>query len=226
MSKLSRLTPLFIVAGSAGAQFSNVAGWRVPEHFSDLETELGVARSSVALADQSHRGKIRIEGRSAATVLNLETLAINGCAETRFGLACRLRPDLFFINTLPGAEEGAERDLGDLISDGKELITVTDVTHGRAQLLLVGPKTAELLSYLCGLDFREAQFPDLTAKQSSLAKTSQLIIRHDLNGLPAYAIIGERSLGRYLWETIMEAGQDLGIRPIGEAAFLRLSGGD
>ena len=99
------------------------------------------------------------------------------------------------------------------------LITVTDVTHGSAELWLIGPNSAELLSRLCGLDFHDSQFPSGTAKQSSVAKTTQLIIRRDLGEQPAYALIGGRSLAAYLWQTIMEAGQDLDIQPVGNAVL-------
>ena len=58
------------------------------------------------------------------------------------------------------------------------------------------------------------------AKQSSVAKTTQLIIRRDLGEQPAYALIGGRSLAAYLWQTIMEAGQDLDIQPVGNAVLV------
>ena len=54
-----------------------------------------------------------------------------------------------------------------------------------------------------------------TAKQSSLAKTTQLIIRRDIGELPAFSIIGAQSLGPYVWDTVMEAGREFGLVPIG-----------
>jgi heterotetrameric sarcosine oxidase gamma subunit len=111
-------------------------------------------------------------------------------------------------------------------ADHPDLITVTDVTHGNAELWLIGPNSAELLSRLCGLDFHDSQFPNGTAKQSSLAKTTQLIIRRDLGDVPTYALIGGRSLAAYLWQTILEAGQDWGIQPTGLAALRPLTTAD
>ena len=55
-----------------------------------------------------------------------------------------------------------------------------------------------------------------------MAKTAQLIIRRDRNELPAYAVIGARSFGTYLWQTILEAGADLGLEPMGQAALNQL----
>jgi heterotetrameric sarcosine oxidase gamma subunit len=79
------------------------------------------------------------------------------------------------------------------------------------------------LSKVCGLDFHPLAFPNGWAKQSSLAKTPQLIIRRDIGELPAFSIIGVRSFAAYVWETIMEAGYELGITPIGQAAVQALS---
>ena len=96
------------------------------------------------------------------------------------------------------------------------------VTHGQADLVLIGPFSMDLLSRLCGLDFHSKHFPNLTAKQSSVAKTRQLILRRDLGEHLAFSLIGARSLADYLWQMIFEAGQDLNIAPVGQSALQRL----
>ena len=78
------------------------------------------------------------------------------------------------------------------------------------------------------MDLHPKAFPNNSAKQSSVAKTSQLIIRSDrvsasgATTVTAYTLIGARSLAAYLWETVLEAGRDLGIAPIGQAALEQL----
>ena len=181
-----------------------------------------MARQAVALCDQSHNGKIRVEGQTAAEFLQASDLAINQGKHTAIGSVYRLRQDLLFISTQPDTVREIVADLVKMGNGREDLITITDVTHGHAELWLVGPKSAELLSRLCGLDFHESQFPDGTAKQGSVAKTAQLIIRRDCAQLPAYAIIGARSFGTYLWQTILEAGADLGLEPMGQAALEQL----
>jgi heterotetrameric sarcosine oxidase gamma subunit len=181
---------------------------------------------SVALCDQSHNGKIRIEGQTAGVMLDADELAIGAGKAVDDGWICRLRQDLFFVTTGAGVVADVAVPLTQQAPNHPDLITVTDVTHGNAELWLIGPNSAELLSRLCGLDFHDSQFSNGTAKQSSVAKTSQLIIRCDLKDVPAYALIGSRSLAAYLWQTIMEAGQDLGIQPIGLAALRPLTTAD
>lgn len=224
-----KLTPIYTLAQSLNAQFTEQAGWRVPINFSDLEAEIAAAREGVALADCSANGKLIVEGQQAPTFL--QTVWEVSSLETGRGVVManvevyRLRVDMFFISTPPGGEAQALQTLTGAAQSFADLNTVTDITHGRAELRLVGPASAELLSRLCGLDFHSAVFPTLAAKQSSVAKTAQLIIRHDLDQIPAFSLIGSSSLGAYLWETIMQAGRDLAIAPIGQAALKALSEG-
>ncbi|MBP8949157.1 MAG: hypothetical protein KBG73_09955 [Candidatus Promineofilum sp.] len=167
--------------------------------------------AGLLLADDSHRGKIMIHGRAGeqavATLGIMAPAAAGQSARARDVAIYRLRPDQLFINTAPGGE--AEL-LAALSSAGKgDMVTVTDVTHGRAQLRLSGPRAAELLSHMCALDCHPDHFPDGTARQTSVAKTTQLAIRDDVDGVLSYALVGARSLGAYLWATIQEAARGL-----------------
>jgi heterotetrameric sarcosine oxidase gamma subunit len=164
-----------------------------------------------------------LQGESSEAVLQstwaVPPVIIGRGAFVEPGYLYRLRRDLFFIQVPPGAEGEVLRRLMEVTQDRDETLTVTDVTHGRADLLLVGPGSPALLSRLCSLDFHWDQFPNLSAKQSSVAKSRQLILHRDLGELPAYSLVGARSLAAYLWETILEAGYDLGILPMGQTAL-------
>ena len=50
----------------------------------------------------------------------------------------------------------------------------------------------------------------------------QLIIRRDIDELPAFSIIGAQSLGPYVWDTMMESSREFGVVPIGRAALAAL----
>lgn len=211
----SRLSPLHGVA--AGASFARCEGWQVVQVYSSLEEEVILARSGVGLADQSGNGKLLVEGREAASLLGVELGIGGGTALDKSRVFC-LRQDLFFISTPPGGEVGVLEGLRPQVA-GRHL-TLTDLTHGRVELRLVGPAAPAVLGQLCGLEL--AQFPDGEARQGSVAKTTQLILRRDLGGLPAFSLIGARSLGAYLWEALLEAGRAYGIAPIGQAALRAL----
>jgi sarcosine oxidase subunit gamma len=184
------------------AMAAEVAGWLVAAPVS--------LPAGLLLADESHRGKVMIHGRAGERAVEWLGLAAPVAIgqSTRAGdvAVYRLRADQLFVNTAPGGE-------GALLAapaavDG-DMITITDVTHGRAQLRLTGPRAAELLSHLCALDFHPGHFLDGTAQTTSVAKTTQLVIREDVDGVLSYSLVGARSLGVYLWTTIQEAARRL-----------------
>lgn len=245
---LLKSSPIEDLARKQGAAMGERAGWRVVRRFGSPADELRAAREDVALADETPNGKLLLEGADAAAVVEsafaIPALAINGGAAFEHGSIYRLRRDLFFISTVPGSErpvaeqaDAAARSLlllpsgpppasggsgGGTPGESNAFVTLTDITHGNAEFRVVGPDSAALLSKLCGLDFHPRVFPNQCAKQSSLAKTVQLIIRRDVGALPAYSIIGGRSLGAYLWEAILRAGHEFGIAPLGNDTIREL----
>lgn len=226
-----KISPLYPTLERLGTHFTDQNGWQVPESISSPGAELTALREHVALTDLSASGKFTVEGERAGefiqSALNVDAPALKinaGLDHGSFGVY-RLRKDLFFVHTAPNAFNSVLESLELTLRfrpRNADLITLTDVTHGRAEIGVFGPLAPTLLARLCGLDFEESHFPNLTAKQSSVAKTPQIIIRHDFAGIRAYALIGDRSYGEYLWETAMKAGEDLGIAAVGMRALRQL----
>jgi len=162
-------------------------------------TELG---ESLALAPLFERGLFELRGRNLAEAMSIHLSRPGEVLLHGDALIARLRPDHWLAVT---RSRDAIPAFSDFTADNRtgELTTLTDITHGRACLLLIGARATEVLTRLCGLDFSEAAFPHAHAAQASLAKVRSLIIRWDLNHLPAYFISVERSLARYISEAIL-----------------------
>lgn len=222
----AKLTPLHTVTQHHGAQFAEIGGWHFAERYTSVETEMAIARSNVALADVTPHGKLQIEGAAARDAVKSAFGAapekIGSGNQVEVGHLYRLRHDQFYLSTPPGGESKAQTQLESAIAAHTLFVTVTDVTHGLADLRLIGPASRAVLSQLCSLDFADDAFPNMTAKQTSVAKTKQLVIRRDFSPLPTYTLIGAQSLASYLWEVVMEAGHEFGIAPIGVAALAGL----
>ncbi|MEM7111309.1 MAG: sarcosine oxidase subunit gamma family protein [Chloroflexota bacterium] len=223
----TKITPLYELAKGRGAAFVEMDGWQVPGSFGDTEAETAVCTHFVGLADASHGGKITVEGKDASAMIqsvwHVGELAIGqGIAISETIWLFRLRQDRFFVNTAGGAKTAVLDTLNQAAANADSLISVGNSTHGNAQLMLIGPNSAQLLSRLCGLDFHDSEFPAWTAKQSSVGKTAQLILRHDAGDVPTYSIIGAASFGAYLWDVILEAGANLGVKEVGLTAVLQM----
>jgi heterotetrameric sarcosine oxidase gamma subunit len=168
----------------------------------------------VRLGEICGRTLLHVRGAEAEHVLGASSLAIGDAAavENEEGLLARLRRDEFVLLVRDGWAT-SER-LAGLIGEAR--VTLTDITHGRCGLLLVGAGTyaSDVLRKVCGLDFADAAFPSLHAAQTSLAKVRTLIIRADIDTTPAYGLFLDRSLAQYVWDVVYDAGLEFGIRRI------------
>lgn len=218
-----QLTPTYHHAKTNGARFQDLAGWRLVHDFGDAAAEREAVRGAAGLYDASASGKLLIEGSAAMTLWPglwaAPTLAVGAGIAIETGMLYRLRADLCLLHTPPGGQTQAAGALAQVISAQKGLISLTDMTHGWAELRLIGPASREVLSRLCGLDLSQAAYPDHHAAFTSVAKTRQLLLRQDADALPAFSLIGARSLAVYLWQTLLAAGQDLGLQAVGWAAI-------
>ena len=221
-----RLTPLYTIGQGLGAAWVETGGWRFAKSYTSTAQEIAAVKAGVGLADVTPHGKVQIEGAQAAQALAAALGSapdrIGSHTASQWGGLYRLRPDLFYLSTPPGGEGDACRRIESAAAQGGQFVTVTDVTDGLADLRVIGPRAAEVMARVCGLDFDDSAFPNDTAKQSSLAKTRQLIIRRDFGPLRAYTTIGARSLAAYVWGVLLEAGQSFGMAPVGVGALREL----
>ena len=125
------------------------------------------------------------------------------------GLLARLRPQEFYLfgKTVEAILPTAAELVRHFAESGQHL-HATDYTHGQAVVWLAGPAVPQLLSKICGLDFRERAFSNHQVKQTSAAKIKALIVRDDEGDIPAYFLHVTRPMGQYFWETLWDAGQE------------------
>lgn len=92
-----------------------------------------------------------------------------------------------------------------------ELVTATDVTHGRALIRLTGPRGADVLRKVCGIDFSDRITPDGAAFRASVAAVATDVLRLDTDGVRCYLLHCERSSGAYLFGELLAAGREFAI---------------
>lgn len=168
------------------------------------EQQAHAARAGGGLGEIGDRALLHLRGSGIEEALGLGEMKIGAVRAVDDGLLIRLRRDEFVL--LTGAGEAALAHLTQMID--AQPITLTDITYGRCGILLVGARAADVLPKVCGLDFR--QFPDRYAAQTSLAKVRTLIVRADIDGVPAYGLFVDRSLAAYVWEIVADAAQEFG----------------
>ena len=96
-----------------------------------------------------------------------------------------------------------------VLGDRPDMETV-DLTSVRAMYRLSGDQSPDLLNKICGLDFSDETFPDRSAARTLVAGVATEIVRDDRAGR-SYLLLPSRSFGRYMEETIRDAGIEFGL---------------
>jgi heterotetrameric sarcosine oxidase gamma subunit len=91
------------------------------------------------------------------------------------------------------------------------LVSVFDATHGRALIRITGARTPDLLSKVCAIDLADEVTPDGAAFRSSVAKLVTDVVRDDSKETRSCLLHCERSSGQYLFDALMDAGDEFGI---------------
>lgn len=92
-----------------------------------------------------------------------------------------------------------------------ELVSVVDLTHGRAMMRLTGQRSAEVLAKVCGVDLSEDLVPDGAVFRSTVARLATDVIYQSHGRECSYVMHCERSSGQYLFDALLDAGAEFGI---------------
>lgn len=177
-----------------------------------------VGDGAVVLADESAVGKLLVRAPAEGPMAD--------ALGTRFGRTTReAGDDTLVVGSGPGEwlvvasvqdvpkltawlEQQGEADPG--------LVSVVDVTHGRAMMRLTGQAAADVLAKLTAVDLGDSVVPDGGAFRSSVASVATDVVRDDSGGIatgdrPSYVLHCERSSGQYLWDAVVDAGGEFGL---------------
>lgn len=89
--------------------------------------------------------------------------------------------------------------------------TIIDLTHGRALMRLTGDRAAMVLEKICSIDLSDSMCPDGAAFRASVANIVTDVIRNDLGGTRSYLLHCERSSGQFLFDAVLDAGNEFNI---------------
>jgi heterotetrameric sarcosine oxidase gamma subunit len=123
----------------------------------------------------------------------------------------RLAEDAFLIVTVAMSQR---RDLAWFkrhVPDSA-CVHVTDITSGLPMIALMGPKTRELMSHLSPDDFSNEAFPFGQSREIDLGYARVRASRLTFVGELGYEIYVEAEFAAHVYEAIVEAGENLGLK--------------
>jgi len=119
------------------------------------------------------------------------------------------RPGEWIIVGTPSEVAAAVADLAGL--GEQEFMTALDWTHSRAMFRVTGADAARMLEKVCGIDWSDHMTPDGAVLSASVALTTCDLARNDVNGTPSYLVFCDRSFGQYLFDALIDAGNEFGL---------------
>jgi sarcosine oxidase subunit alpha len=238
-----RRTPLHHWHQEAGARWLDAGQWKRPEYYVDPAAEVRLVRSAAGLIDVSTLGKIDVIGPDAGELL--DRVYVNRFAnlpggKARYGVMCnedgilfddgvaaRLNRDHFFLTATTGNADTVYQWLELWKTSWRLNATVINQTAALAAMNLAGGHAREILSRLTHLDLSARAFPYMSIWEDEVAGVRCRLLRVGFVGELGYEIHCPGQHAWYLWEAIMEAGRDFGLRPFGVEAqrILRLEKG-
>ena len=235
-----------------GARFVNAGLWKRPHSYPRAgETEDDAAnrearnvRSNVGMVDVSTLGKIELQGRDVAELLDRvyinkwDTLAVGRC---RYGVmlrddgmvmddgtTSRLSATHYLMTTTTVNAVKVMQQLEYLLqAQWPDLeVYATSVTEQWAAAALSGPKARDVLANVVDIDVSNAAFPFLAVGTCHVRAAGGSIparlFRMSYSGELAYEIHVPADRGRAMWDAVMAAGEAFGIMPYGTEAMSTL----
>ena len=202
--------------------------WKRQNWFDNQRDEHLAIRNAVGLFDMTSFGKIRVEGRGAAAFLQrlcandvdvapgriVYTQMLNDRGGIESDLTVARMSETAFLLVVPGAT--LQRDLAWLRRHvGDALVVITDMTAAEAVLCLMGPRSRELLTRISPNDFSSEANPFGTWREIEIGMGLARAHRVTYVGELGWELYVSSDQAAHVFETIDEAGRDLGLRLCG-----------
>jgi len=217
-----------------GAAMERLGGWWRPWHYGDIEAEYTAVREGVSICDVSTLGKMQVSGPGAVALLEhlypvpIATLS-PGRARYVFlldergyviddGMVARESETRFALTFTSGGATFAEMWVRDWAESLGADVRLMNQTSSLGAINVTGPHAAALLARAGVLS--PPQF--LHHGQADVAGVPCRIHRLSFTGEVSFELHHAAADSVRLWRALLTRGQDLGIRPHGLEALLKL----
>jgi sarcosine oxidase subunit alpha len=214
-----------------GASVRWAGDWLRAYDYGDVDGETLAVQHDCGLIDVSTLGKLIVRGPDASELLDrLYPSRISSlqpgrirygvlCSDagriTDDGTVCRLDEQSFYVTTTSSGAAAVEQWFSWWLSDWRLDARVSDVTQGLTAVNLAGPRAREVLQRTTKLDCSAEAFSYLDAKHANVAGIACLLLRIGFVGELGYEIHCAAPHGERLWDALLAAGADAGVRPFG-----------
>jgi len=230
-------TPLTEVHEKLGAKMAEFAGYNMPIVYTTISDEHETVRNSVGMFDVSHMGEFIVKGKEAAKFI--QSVTSNDVYKLEIGDAQ--------YSCLPNDDGGIVDDLlvyrltEDMCSEGEQAFMLVvnasniekdwnwlegkniyeanmiDISSKTGLLAVQGPKAVELVQKLTDFDTSSLEYYTF-AKTTVAGLDNVLLSATGYTGSGGFELYVDSSNLLDLWNAVMDAGEEFGIKPAGLGA--------
>ena len=223
-------TALYEIHKALGAKMVPLAGYEMPVQYEGVNAEHITVRNSVGVFDVSHMGEFLIEGPNALKLV--QSVCSNDAAHLAIGQAqysClpnsnggivddlivyRLK-ELAFLLVVNASN--IEKDWNWIQSKNSDNVKMKNLSDDYSLLAIQGPAAVEAMQPLSSFDLSAIKFYHF--KEGDFAGIDGVIISATgYTGSGGFEIYCKNKDVKHIWNSIFEAGNSFGIKPIGLAA--------
>jgi len=211
--------------------------FRRSNYFEHVGNEVKNVNQNVGVLDMSAFAKMEVSGSGARAWL--ESILANAIPKKRGRIALthlltpnggvkaeftvyEWAPGRFYLVSAGGLESVDHDTLRRLApTDGS--VTLQPITQKYGVLALAGPKSRDVLKKLTRTSLENKDFPWLTAKEISVGVATAHALRVNFVGELGWELHHPIEMQNYIFDRLMEAGAEFGIKPFGIRAMVSMS---
>lgn len=224
-------TALFETHQALGAKMVPFAGYNMPVSYEGVNMEHETVRKGVGVFDVSHMGEFLVEGPKALELIQKVTTndaskltigkAQYSCLPNETGgivddlIVYRVKEETYLLVV---NASNIEKDWNHISKYNKEIgADMRNLSDDYSLLAIQGPKAVEAMQSLTSVNLSEIGFYSFVV--ADFAGIDYVIISATgYTGSGGFEIYCKNSEVKQVWDKVMEAGADFGIKPIGLAA--------
>ena len=244
-----RRTPMHYAHERLGACWLDMGDWKRPRYYKSCPgaderesvlSEYKIVREGVGIIDVSTLGKLDVRGKDSGRLLDrVYTHRFSDLkpGRVRYALMCdeggiilddgtisRLKDDHYFVTTTSGNLDFVQQWLEWYLAGTGWDVHICNVTAGYGAMNLAGPKSRDVLHKLADCTLTSDTFPYMACREAKVAGIPATLLRIGFVGETGWEIHCPAESAEELWQKLLDAGHEFGIRPFGVEAqrLLRL----
>jgi aminomethyltransferase len=234
-------TPLYEKHVALHAKIIEFGGWAMPVQYTNVIDEHKTTRTAAGIFDICHMGEIEVRGPQALDLLqfaltrNLQKqeigqIKLSALLTDNGGIiddltVYKLAPDYYMLVTNAATTKRDWDRINELRHSRGFDCTIENISDNKGKLDLQGPSSQEILYTLTNYDF--STLPYYRFVELKMSGQPAIISRSGYTGEDGFEIYAPAAVIGDIWDGLLKAGVNFGLKPAGLGArdTLRLEAG-